>query len=887
LFSLTLASVEIAQGNVDATLNLVWLIVMHSDLKRFLPEKPVETSLTAMTANCAAQLTEWLKRRLADYKNVPVADLAGTFRNGLALAALTHFMRPDSLPYMQLTAANVSQNLMLGIQKALQFCNIPALMDADDFMAAGGPDEAALMTYLAEYLKYYRQKWGRKGFMPAHMRYALPAGGAVAGGGSGGSGGGGGKDRRALPANWEINYKDLRIEKEIGRGAFGQVFIGQWRMSRVAVKQLLLRQDKMTDEQMAEFMGECELMMRLRPHKNVVLLLGVVIDPAQPLCLVTDYQANGSLHSLLKSDRAIGWEMTLRILEGVAAGMYHIHEEKILHRDLAARNVLLSESMDAMVADFGLSAQTTAGETQETVFRGALKYMAPESLRHNMFSTKSDVWSYGVLVWEVLTRAAPFADLQLQDAAQKIKKGLRLPMPVDCPAPLELILEQCWCQEPESRPSFDQFVAHFAKIRRECAAYASLPLLLPGEQARKQRASASIAAAATSLPTGPESQAQDSPTSRRSVDSGVLARQRDSAAADVVARRQLQTSSGSSEPRRTSGGGGSSGSRLVETGGDVSAAAAAAAANYAATQSSPLRAESPAASLPVARQTGRAPGPVAITVLSPDESGYGVASAVHPENGGAGAEYGVGPAERVESPPVGSRRVLSPRVAPNLDAVVVVDSDSAEHSESSASGAAPADDPPEDEDGGNQYDALPTELDSKRRATIESAIASVETSTLVGVTSLTMQLPPRPTQRLIGMQRSKEVSKGKGAAATLAALPSLSTILDAGPAAATKKPKTPAPTPAPAPTAPESEYALAPAPVESEGAKEGKSKKKTKKATPQPVEADGEYGLAPPPASAEYGLAPPERESSGSSSSSKKKEKESSDGKKTKKKSKE
>jgi serine/threonine protein kinase len=862
---------------------------MHSDLKRFLPEKPVETSLTAMTQNCAAQLTEWLKRRLVDYKNVAVADLAGTFRTGLALAALTHFMRPDSLPYMQLTAANVSQNLMLGIQKALQFCNIPALMDADDFMAPGGPDEAALMTYLAEYLKYYRQKWGRKGFMPAHMRYALPAGGAGLASGSGSSSGSSSKDRRALPANWEINYKDLRIEKEIGRGAFGQVFIGQWRMSRVAVKQLLLRQDKMTDEQMAEFMGECELMMRLRPHKNVVLLLGVVIDPAQPLCLVTDYQANGSLHSLLKSDRAIGWEMTLRILEGVAAGMYHIHEEKILHRDLAARNVLLSESMDAMVADFGLSAQTTAGETQETVFRGALKYMAPESLRHNMFSTKSDVWSYGVLVWEVLTRAAPFADLQLMDAAQKIKKGLRLPMPVDCPAPLELILEQCWCQEPESRPSFDQFVAHFAKIRRECAAYASLPLLLPGEQARKQRASASIAAAATSLPTGLESQAQDSPTSRRSVDSGVLARQRDSAAADVVARRQSQAGSGSNEPRRTSGGGGggtSGSARLVETGGDVSAAAAIAAANYAATQSSPLRVESPAASLPVARQT-RAPGPVAITVLSPDESGYGVASAVHPENGGAGAEYGVGPAERAESPPVGSRRVLSPRVAPNLDAVVVVDSDSAEHSESSASGAAPADDPPEDEDGGNQYDALPTELDSKRRATIESAIASVETSTLVGVTSLTMQLPARPTQRLIGMQRSKEVSKGKGAAATLAALPSLSTILDAGPATTTtKKPKTPAPTPAPAPTAAESEYALAPAPIESDGAKEAKPKKKSKKA--QPVEADGEYGLAPPPASAEYGLAPPERdEEATEKKSSKKKEKESSDSKKTKKKSKE
>merc|ERR1712000_397262 len=126
--------------------------------------------------------------------------------------------------------------------------------------------------------------------------------------------------------------------------------------------------------------------MSLRPHKNVVQLLGVCIDRANPLCVVTDFQPNGSLHSLLKSDKPLGWSTVVNILRGVSAGMYHLHKEKILHRDLAARNILLSASMDAMVADFGLSAKVVGEATKEEYFRGALKYMAPESLKRNEFS---------------------------------------------------------------------------------------------------------------------------------------------------------------------------------------------------------------------------------------------------------------------------------------------------------------------------------------------------------------------------------------------------------------------------------------------------------------------------------------------------------------------
>jgi serine/threonine protein kinase len=752
-----------------------------------------------MTQDCAGQLIAWTQRRLEHYTNVTVQDLTSSFRDGMVLAALTHFMRCDSMPYTQLAPANVQHNLNLAISKALQFCNIPGLMDVDDFVAAGGPDEASLMTYLAEFLKYYRKKWGRKGFMPAHNRYALPPSGAATASLSG-------SPAKRSTAGWEIKYKDLRIDKEIGRGAFGQVFKGSWRMQPVAIKQLLISGEKLTESELAEFMGECELMMTLRPHKNVVLLLGVCCDPAQPFCLVTDFQANGSLHQLLKSDREIGWETTLRVLEGVAAGMYHIHEEKILHRDLAARNVLLSSSMDAMVADFGLSAKTAGGATQESYFRGALKYMAPESLRNNMFSTKSDVWSFGVLTWEVLTRAAPFADLNLQDAARKIKKGLTLPLPVDCPSPLALILEQCWCQEPESRPSFDQFVAHFNTIRREMGRYPQLPLLLPGEASRTQRAAVGIGAAASSVPAR-EARIERNETARHSLDSHMMTQTQLDAVALFNRRKEAQQAgaelqAGATDaavmPRANSGNGGgggggsrgSSGRGLIAGAGDVNAAAAAASAQYATTQqlvdSQERSGGSRGKKHSISSVDERSLGSQAAAF----EAGYGATGGVAPQAGGA-AEYGVGPAE-VESgygpnePTVhqSSGRDSSPGVraqalaARHSIAGVAPSADSDSDDDDIPARRATINSLPYDEDdAGNQYDSLPTELEKSRRETIQTTLAIESASTLlVGVKSATMQLPSRTVkaQTLIGSQRANaESPRRPSGSATLDSLPSI------------------------------------------------------------------------------------------------------------------
>jgi hypothetical protein len=602
----------IVSGDVGATLNLVWTILMYSDFKRFLPEQPVEASITAMTNDVTRQMTHWMKRRLEGYPDVPpVSDMSDSFRSGHVLCALVHFMRNDSIPIAKIDPKRAADNIALALDKARVVLKLPVLLDAEDLLMPGGPDPLCMLSLLAEFLKYYRLKWGRTGFDPKGPQPGMGGPqypGAMVGGqylpvnaqvitlGPGGiqkvgtvsqdgtlqeatapaadtgstkkakkgpkSGGKKGKgllgtlrrgnkkgvayssseessddtQSRGAPETpeeaaaairrdasesakkarkgkkkksnaeavkaaargvdsddegeegpegklgrfpWEIKYDDIKMSKKIGRGAFGVVYKGKWRMQTVAVKQLNTGGKEMTQKQYDEFFGECEVMMSLRPHKNIAQLLGVSVDPSKPLCIVTDFYANGSLFDFIMSDKQFGWDFVIRALEGVTAGMYHLHSESILHRDLAARNILLSEALEAKVSDFGLSKKVLQPQEdqQESFFRGAFKYMAPESLARNVFSTKTDVWSFGVTVWEVITRKAPFTELDLYAAAKKIKKGLRLPIPDDCPASVAGLMNACWYIDPDARPEFDELSVYFETIRSEYRNYtAKLPL---------------------------------------------------------------------------------------------------------------------------------------------------------------------------------------------------------------------------------------------------------------------------------------------------------------------------------------------------------------------------------------------------------------------------
>jgi len=287
--------------------------------------------------------------------------------------------------------------------------------------------------------------------------------------------------------HWEIDYNDLHLEKELGRGAFGIVYRGKWRFQDVAVK-LLLNQ-KMSEKEIEDFRKEIELMMNLRPHRNVVPLMGVCINPQKPFCLITDFVENSSLEKLIKSNYIIPWKMVLDISKGIQAGVFHLHQENILHRDLAARNILLRANYEPLIADFGLSKKvdkienheknqeksheknrtTQQSQTTETSeFRGPYKWMAPESLKRAEFSVKSDAYSYGVVLYEIISRQEPYPTMTIYEVAQRVtNENMKLIVPPSTPPKFAQLMISCWESDPAKRPDFQQIGDRLAEIEKE------------------------------------------------------------------------------------------------------------------------------------------------------------------------------------------------------------------------------------------------------------------------------------------------------------------------------------------------------------------------------------------------------------------------------------
>jgi len=253
----------------------------------------------------------------------------------------------------------------------------------------------------------------------------------------------------------EIPYSEITFEYELGRGSYGVVYKGSWRNQQVAVKKVI---GELSDAQLEAFSAEADLLSNLRPHRNVVLFLGVCIEP---LCIVIEFYKNGSLLDYLHSSKPLTPKLTLNILQGIAAGMVHLHKEGIIHRDLAARNILLNAEMGAVVSDFGfartLQSEEDTAKTASDV--GPLRWMSPESLKGKVYSYKTDVWSFGITAWEVLTRGkTPYEDeAQAFVAASAVMRGVkRLAIPSSCPSKFGEALKRCWEQNPDKRPDFQE-----------------------------------------------------------------------------------------------------------------------------------------------------------------------------------------------------------------------------------------------------------------------------------------------------------------------------------------------------------------------------------------------------------------------------------------------
>ncbi|XP_045920631.1 tyrosine-protein kinase Tec isoform X1 [Micropterus dolomieu] len=250
---------------------------------------------------------------------------------------------------------------------------------------------------------------------------------------------------------WEIDPSELTFMKELGCGQFGLVRLGKWRAQhKVAIK--AIREGAMYEE---DFIEEAKVMMKLS-HPKLVQLYGVCTQH-KPIYIVTEFMEHGCLLNFLRQRRgSFSLGSLLSMCLDVGEGMEHLESNGFIHRDLAARNCLVNDSLVVKVSDFGMARYVL--DDQYTSSSGAkfpVKWSPPEVFNFCKYSSKSDVWSYGVLIWEVFTEGRmPFEQSQNHEVVTLVTKGHRLFRPKMAPSAIYDIMQMCWHERPEERPSF-------------------------------------------------------------------------------------------------------------------------------------------------------------------------------------------------------------------------------------------------------------------------------------------------------------------------------------------------------------------------------------------------------------------------------------------------
>lgn len=293
----------------------------------------------------------------------------------------------------------------------------------------------------------------------------------------------------------EVPRDDVRLERVLGEGNFGRVWKatayglqGSKRSTPVAVKTL---KEYATNEEKRDLVREMGLMRKLGKHPHVVRFLGCCTLDEPPL-LIMELVSRGKLQSFLREHRSqgayynepeddgcLGPRDLAQFALQVAQGMDYIHRNGIIHRDLAARNVLVDEHSQCKVADFGLSRSVRDSETDvyQQKSKGALpvRWMAPECLYLQVFTTKSDVWAFGILLWEIVTLGStPYPGLSAQEVIHAVRDGRVMAQPVHCRWELYRLMRACWHPDPKERPPFSKLATDLDQLIKLNAGYIDL-----------------------------------------------------------------------------------------------------------------------------------------------------------------------------------------------------------------------------------------------------------------------------------------------------------------------------------------------------------------------------------------------------------------------------
>ncbi|KAF6157375.1 hypothetical protein GIB67_004313, partial [Kingdonia uniflora] len=260
---------------------------------------------------------------------------------------------------------------------------------------------------------------------------------------------------------WSADMSKLFIGGKFASGRHSRIYRGVYKKKDVAIKLISHPEE---DAHLAvllekQFKSEVGLLFRLR-HPNIITFVAAC-KKTPVFCIITEYLAGGSLKKYLhqQEPHSLPVDLVLKLALGIARGMQYLHSQGVLHRDLKSENLLLGEDMSVRVADFGISClESQCGSGKG--FTGTYRWMAPEMIKEKHHTRKVDVYSYGIVLWELLTALTPFHDMSAEQAAfAVVEKNARPPVPAACPLAFSHLIRRCWSTSPNKRPYFDEIVS--------------------------------------------------------------------------------------------------------------------------------------------------------------------------------------------------------------------------------------------------------------------------------------------------------------------------------------------------------------------------------------------------------------------------------------------
>ncbi|XP_013917344.1 PREDICTED: angiopoietin-1 receptor [Thamnophis sirtalis] len=289
-----------------------------------------------------------------------------------------------------------------------------------------------------------------------------------------------------------LEWNDIKFQDVIGEGNFGQVLKARIKKDGLRMDAAIKRmKEYASKDDHRDFAGELEVLCKLGHHPNIINLLGAC-EHRGYLYLAIEYAPHGNLLDFLRKSRVLetdpafaianstastlSSQQLLHFAADVARGMDYLSQKQFIHRDLAARNILVGENYVAKIADFGLSRGQEV-YVKKTMGRLPVRWMAIESLNYSVYTSNSDVWSYGVLLWEIVSLGGtPYCGMTCAELYEKLPQGYRLEKPLNCDDEVYDLMRQCWREKPYERPSFAQILVSLSRMLEERKTYVNTTL---------------------------------------------------------------------------------------------------------------------------------------------------------------------------------------------------------------------------------------------------------------------------------------------------------------------------------------------------------------------------------------------------------------------------